>query len=223
MDRNYPQQPFDRSPMQTHWDAPFELLLRVSNAERLRSHTHEAHRRNLYSKALLWFSTDHARSTKRRARRQSKTDPGNHAEAWTDWESTGSQHFEEPPAAPQIPVSPARSRDFRASTGLEYRYHVHPIARRLRLSRCSNRLVQSAGALAPPLKQLGGCFLPRGIRRSNRRLWAAGHLQHRSRGAIHFSRICECSSQQRDPTQYGRTRSSIRQYLCRTSMEICEI
>ena len=140
MDRRYTQQSLDRRPMQTHRAAPFELLLRVSNTERLRPHAHEASRRDLHGEALLRISADHARPAKRRARHQSKEDPRDHAEAGTDWEPTRSQHLEGAPGTPQVPVSSAGPRDLRTATSVEYRHHVHPIAERLRVPRSGDGL-----------------------------------------------------------------------------------
>jgi hypothetical protein len=78
MDRSNTQQPLDRSPMQTRRTTPFELLLRVGNAGRLRPHAYGENRRDLHSKALLRISTDQARPTERGTRRQSKEDPRDH-------------------------------------------------------------------------------------------------------------------------------------------------
>lgn len=223
MDRRGSQQSIDRNPVPTHRVASIELLLRTVITECLRPDAHEAGRRDLHRKTLLWFSKDHAQVTTRGTQHQPEKNPRSYAEVGPGGESTRPQYLEEPPGASQIPISPTRSQDQLPPTGVEHRYYVHSIAGRVCISCSSDRLVQSACIVIPAFEQLRYPLLPGGIRRSDQCLWPTRDLQHRPRSAVYLTGICECSGWKRNSLQYGWSRASPRQHFCRTSMEIREI
>jgi len=209
--------------MQAPRNSSVELLLRADNTERVRSVAHETCRRDLHGQALLWVSKHYSHSAEGRARRQSKAHSTSHAALGIGGESTGPKYLQEQTRASQIPISAAWARNSSASPCVEHGYHVHSVARRLRVPCSRDRLVQSIGARIPALKQPGSGFLRRSVRSGDPGIRAARNFQHRSRRAIHISGICECRTQQKYSLQYGRPRKGARQYFCGTSMEICKI
>ena len=223
MDSRLTKRAFDSGSMQTHWVTSIELLLRAGTANRVRPADPESSGRDLYGKTLLWFSEDHTQASKRRAQRQSQTDPKNDEKTRTLWQPTGSQYLKSPPKTHQISISSTGYHNFWPSTSLEYRYHVHPITRRFCLYRSRNRLVQSARAFEPPVEQSRNGILLRSVRVGNTVLWATGNLQHRSRSAIYIRRICECCNRKKYSSQHGWQRKSTRQYFCRTPLEVSKI
>jgi hypothetical protein len=223
MDRSELRRPVGYSAMQTPRDTSIKLLLRTGGAECIRIVAHEAHRRNIHGQTLLRLSTDYARVAERRTQCESQASSRRHEASRISREPTGPQHLEEPSAAPQIPIPPTWSRNPQTSPRVEYGHHVHSIAEWFRISRGGNRLVQSPGAFAPPLEQPRDRLLPRGIRGSDQGLRPTGHLQYGPRRAVHFTGICECGTRKGHPLQYGWSRASPRQRLCRTPMEVCEI
>lgn len=223
MDRSEPQQAVGYSAMQAPRDTSIELLLRTGGAEYIRLVTHEAHRRNIHGKTFLRLSTDYARVEEGRTRCESQASSRGHEATRVSWKPTRSKHLEEPSAAPQIPIPSVWSGNPQTSPRVEHRHYIHSIAEWLRVPRGSNRLVQSPGACAPPLKQLRNSLLPRGVRGSNQDLRPARHFQYGPRGTVHLTGICERGARKKHPFQYGWSRASPRQHLCRTAMEICKI
>lgn len=223
MDSRLTKPTFDHSSVQTNRAVSIELLLQAGTTIRLRSLAHESSGRDLYGKALLRFSENYPDSSKRRTQRESQTHSEDHAKPGTLRKSARPQYLEASSRARQIPISSPRVFNFRPITGLEYRYHVHSPKKRLCLSGCGNRLVQSAGTLAPLIKQPGSSVLFGSLRRGNCELWEARNLQYRSRGTIHVGRICERSAWQKYSLQHGWQRKGSRQYFCRTTVEISKI
>jgi hypothetical protein len=223
MGRRFTQRPLYCRSMQTDGTFSFELLLRASRAERLRSHAHESGRRDLYEMAFLWFKENSRSNAEGRTRNKSQTDSGNYAEPWTCWESTRTQYFEGPSSAPQIPVPLTECRDLRPFGSMEFGHHVHPTLKRLCLSLCRDRLVHSISTLIPSLEQLEDSFLFGNIRGGKCYLWSTGYFQYRPGSTVYLSRICRSGTQQRHSIQHGWPRSSARQYFYRTSMEIGKI
>jgi len=223
MDRKRTQQPFGHSPMRTHRATSCKLLLRAGASKRLRPPARETSRRDLYGNTFLWLSADPAQSAERRAHRQSEADSGDHANTRVDWTATWPQYLKKSSDSPQVSIPSEEPLDLWALTGVEYRHHVHPFTKRLRVPRSGDRLVQSPRALVPAFEQSGHQFLSGGFRGGDRPLWSARHFQHRPGGTVHLTGVRECGTQQRHSVQHGRSRAGTRQHLRRTFMEVCEI
>lgn len=223
MDTRITNSTFDCGSMPSHWVASIKLLLQAGLANRLRSANHESCGRDLYGKTFLRLSKDHTQASKRGTQHQSQTDSKDHAGARALRKSTRPQHFKISSGACQIPISAKKLGDLWSLTGLEHRYHVYSSRKRVCLPSCCNGLVQSAGALAPAIEQLGNGFLLGSIRRGDYYLRPAGDLQYRSRSAVHLRRICECGARQKYSVQHGRKREGARQHFCRAPLEVGKV
>lgn len=223
MDSRLAKLTFDYGSVQTHGAVSIKLLLQAGATNRLRTVAHESDRRDLYGKALLWFSENYPDSSKGRTQRQSQTNSKDHARLGALWEQTRPQYLETPSTTCQISVSSPKLYNLRPITGLEHRYHVHPSTKWFCLPGCCNRLVQSAGALAPLIKQSRNSVLLGSLRRGDCQLWEARNLQHRSRGTVHIGRVRECSAWQKYSLQHGWQRKGSRQYFRRKTLEVCKI
>jgi len=213
----------DCSPMQAHRALPLQLLLRAQGAEPVQPDADEACRRNLHRLSLLRVSENYTRPSERRSRRESQEGSGSHEGTWTRRAATRSKYLEEPARTPQVPISPARTRDHQTSAGMEFGHHIHQASSRLCVSCSGHGLVQSACPLTSAVKQPGKRFLRGSLRGGHRKLRSTGNFQHRPRSTVLFSGICGCCTAERDPIQHGWSGESSRQRICRTSMENCEI
>lgn len=90
------------------------------------------------------------------------------------------------------------------SGSMEFGYHVYRTQKRLCLSRCCDRLVQSISTLVPSLEQLGDCFLFGSLRGGNCHLWSTGY---RPGCTVYLARIYRSDTQQRHSIQHGRGRA----------------
>jgi len=223
MDRCLTQRSLNCRSMQVVGTLSFELLLRSSHAEYLRSYADAPSRRDLYKMAFLWLSENSRGAKEGRIRNQPQADSGNYAKTWTGWESTRSQYFKGSSRASQISLSSTRHQDSWSPGSMEHGYHIHQTENWLCLSCCRYGLVQSTSALVSGLKQFRNGLLLGSLRGSNYQLWSAGYFQYRSGSTVHLARICKCSTQQGHIVQYGWPRASARQYFCRTPMEIGKI
>ena len=128
----------DRRPVRANRAAPLELLLRAANAECFRSCAHETSRRNLHGEALLRFSENSTGVAKGRARHQSKTNSGDHAESGLGWQPTGPQYVQEPSGTHQISLSLAGPRNLIPTSRVEHGHYVHSAAKWICVPGCGN-------------------------------------------------------------------------------------
>ncbi len=167
MDRRQTQTTFGGSSMQSYRIGTFELLLPTNSPQPGRSAPHETRGRALYRKAPSRFSKHYCNTAAGRENGHPKTHSRDNARNWLGGPTARPQHLQEPPGATQVSLLASGSRYLRTSAGLEYRYYIHSVARRVCLSYGSDRLVQSPCFSTPAFEQPGRHFLHRGVRGGN--------------------------------------------------------
>lgn len=208
MDRRQTQTTLGSSSMRSHRVGSLQLLLQINSPEPRRFAPHETRRRALYRKAASRFSKHYCHTATRRENGHPKTHSRDHARNWLGGPTARPQYLQEPPGASQVSLLASRSRYLQASTGMEYRYYIHSVARRICISYGSDRLVQSSCFSSPAFEQPGRNFLHGGIRGGDREARTARDLQYRSGGPVFLTRVRQCGFKQRYSLQHGWQRAS---------------
>ena len=211
------------STVRSHRAPSLHILLCSKTLASARSDLTAARRQALHRETLARLQNDCCKTEKDGAPDQSKASARAHGRAWIGWVSTRSQYLQATSGTPEVSLPLKRPGNHAADASLEHRHHVHPVARRLCLPHSSDRLAQPAGACPSPFEQPRQQLLHRSLRRGNRSVREAGELQYRSGGAVFFGGICQCSAEQKYSVQHGWQRSSPRQHLRGTAMEVCKI
>ena len=122
MDSSLTKSTFDHDSVQTSGVVSIKLLLQAGTTDRVRSVAHESSGRDLYGKALLWFSENGSDPSKRGAQRESQTNSKDHARAGTLWEPTRPQYLQTSSKTGKISLSSQRVCNLGTISSLEYRY-----------------------------------------------------------------------------------------------------
>lgn len=201
----------------------FQLLLQERASQALGDAAHASCRRDLYGTTIPGFAQNCSGAEERRLRCQSQAHPENHAAVRADRQSAGSQHLKTTSGAHQVPLFAGRCGVDGAAGCLEHRHHVYPIAKRVCISRCRNRLVQPFRAVLSPFQQPRDELLPGRSRRGARTVWEAKNLQYRPRCAIYLEGICSGGYWPGYSLKHGWPRSRVGQCIRGTAMEIGEV
>ena len=223
MDKRGSCQSVNSGSVQAHRSPSLQLLLRAQRIESIHSDADEACRRNLHRLSLLRISQNYTRSSEGRSQCESQENSGSHEGTWSRRAATRSQYLEKPTRTPQVPISPARTRNHQTPAGMEFGHHIYQTSSRICVSCGGHGLVQSACSLTSAVKQSGQQLLCGSLRRGHRKLRSPRNFQHRPGSTIFLSGICGCCAAKRDPIQHGWSGESSRQCICRTSMENCKI
>src|ERR1700693_6076180 len=217
MDRSHSSAPEHPTAVRTAGSAALDLLLPAPAGERREPASAPPARPTVPEAAVL-----RQPQNGRRTGSEPQTHPA--ADAHPGYRSPVSQTEPEPPGAGSRSVSvlAARRRDRAPQPRLEYRYYLHPDARRLSVSGRRHGLVQPFRAQLGTLQHYGSWLLSDRARRRVP-LRPTRNLELRSGLAVYLSRLPGSAQEARNCDQHGWPRARARQRFHRTAVALAQI
>ena len=166
--RGRPPIPFDHPSVPSPERAEERAILSTRGRIDAQPGVDEPDRRATHRMSLLWLAPYYCGTEQEWVRDQPQARSATDVHSWIACDRSVSCNFQERFRASKVPLSAQGSRCCSAATSGQLRYHLHQVAKWVRLSCCSHRLVLQNDLSVEAFQLVGGGLLYRSIRRVSR-------------------------------------------------------